>query len=277
LVAHFGEIQVVLLAGMFCLLAILEDRVPLRRSGRSLRSRWLNNFGLWFLGVSIAYIVLPVYGVSLALLLQDKGWGLFNHADWPAWLEIVLAVVLLDLVLWTQHFLLHRVSWLWRLHAVHHNDHDFDIATGLRFHPLEVVYTGSCLSVGIVVLGASPLAVVLYLLRLTLVEFFTHANIGLPAGFEGRVRWLFVTPYYHRLHHSQDRSEQNSNFAAGLLSIWDRLFGTYRSQPNGGHIAMKVGLPEFDDPRFERLQWMLVQPFLRGTPVAERKPDGTTE
>lgn len=267
LLAYHGEIHVTALAGMFCLLALWEDKAPLRVPGRSLKTRWLNNFGLWMISLIVAYAVLPAYGVGLALLSQDNGWGVFNVVNLPGWLEVGVAVVLLDFALWLQHVILHKVSWLWRLHSVHHNDHDFDVTTGLRFHPVEVIYTTAILSGAIVATGASPFAAFLYLLGLTLNEFFGHANIRLPHGFERRWRLVFVSPDYHRIHHSQEIAEQQSNFAAGIFSFWDRLFRTYHSQPKGGHLAMGVGLPEFAEPRFEHLYGMLVQPF-----VAARVP-----
>lgn len=189
------------------------------------------------------------------------GWGLFNQLNWPIWVEIVLSILLLDFAIWAQHLITHKVPLFWRFHRVHHADRDMDVTTAVRFHPVEIL-ASMLLKIGLVyLLGPQALAVLLFEVLLNGTALFNHANISLPRAVDRIVRLVLVTPDMHRVHHSVLRAEHDSNFGFAL-SIWDRIFGTYVSQPAGGHDGMKVGL-QWQDERPARLGWALWLPFRR--------------
>jgi sterol desaturase/sphingolipid hydroxylase (fatty acid hydroxylase superfamily) len=205
-------------------------------------------------------IVAPTGAVGFALLAEERGWGLFNRVAWPVWLELLLALFLLDLTIYLQHRLFHYVPVLWRLHRMHHADLDVDVTTGARFHPVEILLSLGIKFGVIVALGAPALAVLLFEIGLNATSMFNHSNVRLPSAVERLLRWFVVTPDMHRVHHSVVRRETDSNFGFNF-PWWDRLFGTYRSKPEAGHEAMTLGIGQFRDPRELRLDRMLTQPF----------------
>jgi sterol desaturase/sphingolipid hydroxylase (fatty acid hydroxylase superfamily) len=180
---------------------------------------------------------------------------------WPVWLEVVLAILILDFVIWAQHLITHKVPVLWRLHRVHHADRDMDVTTAIRFHPVEIALS-MLLKIGVVyLLGPAALAVILFEIILNGTAMFNHANLRLPVGMDRVVRMVLVTPDMHRVHHSVHREEHDSNYGFAL-SIWDRMFGTYIAQPTDGHEGMSVGL-EWQDERPGHLGWSLKLPFIQ--------------
>ena len=205
-------------------------------------------------------IVAPVGAVGFALLAQTRGWGLFNVIALPTWLELVLAVLLLDLAIYLQHRIFHYVPVLWRLHRMHHADLDVDVTTGARFHPIEILLSLGIKFVVIVSLGAPPVGVLIFEILLNATSMFNHSNVTLPLSLEPVLRALVVTPDMHRVHHSILRRETDSNFGFNF-PWWDRLFGTYRPQPEAGHDAMTLGIEQFRESKEQRLDRMLTQPF----------------
>ena len=195
-------------------------------------------------------------------MAEAGGWGLFNALDLPLWLAALLSILLLDLVIYFQHVLFHAVPGLWRLHRMHHADLEFDVTTGLRFHPVEIVLSMVIKLAAVAALGAPAVAVLLFEVVLNATALFNHANIRLPAGVDRVLRWVIVTPDMHRVHHSVIPVETNSNFGFNL-PWWDRLLGTYRAQPQAGHAGMTIGIEQFRTRRDLWLDRMLVQP-LRG-------------
>ena len=214
-------------------------------------------------------IVAPTGAVGFALFAEERGWGLFNMVALPVWLELLLALFLLDLAIYLQHRLFHYVPVLWRLHRMHHADLDVDVTTGARFHPVEILLSLGIKFLVVVPLGAPPLAVLLFEIALNATSMFNHTNVWLPPAIERLLRWLVVTPDMHRVHHSIIRRETDSNFGFNF-PWWDRLFGTYRPRPEAGHEAMTLGIGQFRDPRELRLDRMLTQPF-RDDPGAAEK------
>src|SRR5262245_41440143 len=218
------------------------------------------------------------------MFAQTRGWGLFNVVAFPGWLELVLAVVLMDLAIYLQHRVFHYVPVLWRLHRMHHADLDVDVTTGVRFHPIEIALSLGIKFVVIVILGAPWFSVLLFEIFLNATSMFNHSNIRVPPVLEPLLRWLMVTPDMHRVHHSILRRETDSNFGFNL-PWWDRMFRTYRAQPEAGHEAMTLGIEPFRDPRDQRLDRMLTQPFRddkgglpeasRGSACGEQPPGGT--
>lgn len=202
----------------------------------------------------------PTGAVGFALLAESHGWGLFRSLNLPAWVELVFGFVLLDLAIYIQHRIFHYVPVLWRLHGMHHADLDVDITTGARFHPVEILLSLGIKFVVIVALGAPVLSVLLFEVLLNATSMFNHSNVRIPALVERVLRWVVVTPDMHRVHHSILRHETDSNFGFNF-PWWDRLFRTYRPQPEAGHDGMTLGIDSFRDPRELRLDRMLTQPF----------------
>ena len=207
-------------------------------------------------------ILFPIAAVGLALVADAKGWGLLNLVAVPDWLAVIVAIILLDLVIYAQHVLFHANPLLWRLHRMHHADLDIDVTTGIRFHPGEILLSMVIKMGAVVALGAPALAVIVFEVLLNATSMFGHSNIRLPAAVDRHLRRILVTPDMHRVHHSIVRRETNSNFGFNL-PWWDHLFGTYRAQPAAGHEAMTIGLAQFRDPAELRLDRMLMQPLRR--------------
>jgi sterol desaturase/sphingolipid hydroxylase (fatty acid hydroxylase superfamily) len=198
--------------------------------------------------------------VGLAVVCQQEGWGMLNYFRLPDWLAVLLAVALLDLVIYWQHVLFHAVPVLWRLHRMHHTDLDLDVTSGARFHPVEIVLSMGVKMVAVMALGPPVVAVVLFEVLLNGAAMFNHSNISIPGPVDRVLRLMLVTPDMHRVHHSVIPQETNSNYGFNL-PWWDRLFGTYRAQPMEGHAGMTLGIEAFRLPRDLRLDSMLLQPF----------------
>ncbi|PHS76524.1 MAG: hypothetical protein COB59_11055 [Rhodospirillaceae bacterium] len=251
--------------GIFAIMASLELIAPRRPLRVSKKLRWGSNLGIVVLNTVVARLVLPMAPIIFATLCVERGWGVLNLIEWSGWTEIVLAVILLDFVIWLQHVMVHAVPLFWRLHRMHHTDLDYDVTTGARFHPIEILLSLGIKFSVIALIGASPVAVLLFEVILNAMAMFNHANVRLPLGLDKVLRILLVTPDFHRVHHSIIAQETNSNYGFNL-SIWDRLFGTYIAQPEKGHKGMTIGLPIFRDPAEQRLDKMLTQPMRESPP-----------
>jgi sterol desaturase/sphingolipid hydroxylase (fatty acid hydroxylase superfamily) len=258
---------------VFMLMALWELVAPRRKQAIGRGWRWPNNLGVVAMNTLLVRILFPTTAVGLAILAQSGGFGLFNVIAAPAWAGIVASVVILDLAIYLQHVLFHAVPALWRLHRMHHADLEFDVSTGLRFHPIEILLSMLIKFAVVAALGAPALSVLIFELLLSATSMFNHGNVRIPARLDRMLRWLVVTPDMHRVHHSILSRETNSNFGFNL-PWWDRLFGTYRPQPAAGHEAMTIGIEQFRDARELGLHRMLLQPF-RGD--AGRYPLGYRE
>ena len=272
LFAFESHIRLAAFGGVFILMAAWEFVLPRRKQAVGRGWRWPNNLGIVVVNAVLVRIVFPTTAVGVALLAEARGFGLFNVVALPAWVGVVASVVVLDLAIYLQHVLFHAVPALWRLHRMHHADLEFDVSTGLRFHPIEILLSMLIKFAVIAALGATALSVLIFEILLNATSMFNHGNVRIPAGIDGVLRWLVVTPDMHRVHHSILVRETNSNFGFNL-PWWDRLFGTYRAQPAAGHEAMTVGIEQFRDSRELGLDRMLVQPF-RGDPLSARISGG---
>jgi sterol desaturase/sphingolipid hydroxylase (fatty acid hydroxylase superfamily) len=257
-------LRLVAFAGAFLILAALESALPKRRLLVSKWRRWATNVGIVAIGSLLVRLMgalsVPLIAVGAAFIAADHGIGLFNTLQWPPLLEDALAIVAFDFALWLQHVATHKVPLLWRLHQVHHADRDIDLTTGIRFHPVEIALSMLWKVAWVFALGASPLAVVIFEVILNAGSMFNHANIDLPRPADRLLRMIIVTPDMHRIHHSIDRREHDTNYGFNL-SIWDRLFRTYTAQPALGHAGMTIGLPRFQTEQPLRLVWSLMLPF----------------
>ena len=259
--------------GIFVLVALGELAAPRRPLRVSRTIRWMSNIGIVILDSIILRLVFPATAAGIAVVAGSLGWGLFNALAWPFWVEVVLAVIVLDLAIYLQHVMFHAVPGLWRLHMVHHADLDFDLTTGVRFHPFEVLLSMVIKMAVIGALGAAPLAVILFEVLLSATSIFNHGNVVLPPALDRLLRLIVVTPDMHRVHHSLIADETNSNFGFNL-PWWDRLLGTYRAQPAAGHEHMTIGLEQFREPRLQWLWHMLALPFTGaggGYPIGRRR------
>ncbi|HEY3073729.1 MAG TPA: sterol desaturase family protein [Burkholderiales bacterium] len=251
-------------SAVFAAVALWELAAPRRRPVFSRRERWPHNLGLLLVDAIVLRVLAPGAAVAVALLARERGWGFLNLLALAPALAFVVAVVLLDLVIYFQHVMFHAVPTLWRLHRVHHADLEFDLTTGTRFHPIEILISIVIKCSAVAVIGASPAAVLVFEVLLNATAMFNHANASLPRAVDRWLRWLLVTPDMHRLHHSIEYDESSSNFGFNL-PWWDRLFGTYRAQPRLGHDAMTIGVDAFRSADDLRLDQLLIQPF-RNTP-----------
>jgi len=256
------QIRLAFFFGIFAVMAVWEMLAPRRELTVSKTVRWLNNLGLVFLNSLVLRLVFPAAAVGVAAVAHQHGWGVMNIYQIPYALSVVFSVMLMDMVIYLQHVMVHAIPALWRLHRVHHADLDYDVTTGARFHPIEILLS-MVIKIGtIMVLGPPLVAVVIFEVTLNATAMFNHSNVRLPLGLDSALRWFLVTPDMHRVHHSVEDDETNSNFGFSL-PWWDRLFGTYRDQPRAGHEGMTIGIHKLRDVR--QVQWlpgMLILPFV---------------
>lgn len=261
---HETILRLSVFLGLFVVFAGLETLSPRRRRVQPRGHRWLTNLAITALDtltLRALAVFLPLLAVGAALDAQAQGWGLFNLVDLPPWIEWAAAVLILDFAIWGQHLITHKVPVFWRFHRVHHADRDLDVTTAVRFHPVEIA-ASMALKIGLVyLLGPAPWAVVAFEILLNGTALFNHANLALPPRLDALIRLVLVTPDMHRIHHSIHRHEHDSNFGFAL-SIWDRIFRTYRAAPEGGVEGMTVGL-QWQDENPSKLGWSLMLPFRR--------------
>jgi len=247
--------------GILIIMFLWEIIAPRRSLITSKAARWVTNLGLVLIDSIAIRLVFPAALIGFASLFQQRGWGLFNLFGLPYLFNIVLGVLILDLAIYLQHIMFHSVPLLWRLHMVHHTDMDFDVTTGVRFHPIEILLSMGIKLVVVFLIGASPMAVLIFEVLLNGTSMFNHGNVRLPQNIDSIVRLLVVTPEMHRVHHSTIRWETNSNLGFNF-PWWDRLFGTYRPQPVKGHLDMTIGLDQYKGPGKLTLPWLIVLPFI---------------
>ena len=247
---------------VFLAVALAERWAPRRRAGTATAPRWIANLGLVAVDTLLLRLLSAASAVGTALAVEAQGWGVLNRLFWPVWCEGVVAVVILDFAIYLQHVLFHAVPLLWRFHRVHHSDRDFDVTTGVRFHPVEVLLSLLYKMAIVAVLGLPAVAVLAFEVILNATSLFNHGNVCLPLGADRVLRWFLVTPDMHRVHHSPLRVETDSNFGFNL-PWWDRLFGTYRAQPTTSHDAMAIGLDGLRQPDRWPLFGLLAMPFWR--------------
>ena len=260
---------------VFSIIALWELPMPRRKCEVSRWGRWPSNLGIVAFDAVLVRVFIPATTVTMALIAEEGGWGLFNQLVLPGWAAVLFSVIALDLVIYLQHVMFHAVPILWRFHRVHHADLDFDVTTGVRFHPIEILLSMGIKLAAVAVLGVPGIAVLIFEVLLNATSMFNHGNVRLPSNLDRVLRWIVVTPDMHRVHHSIIPREANSNFGFNL-PWWDRLLGTYRAQPADGHEGMVIGIGQFRTRRDLWLDWMLSQPF-RGNvgdyPLSGRESD----
>ena len=247
---------------VFLVLAVAEQRWPRRPLTVSRAQRWTVNLTIIAANTLLVRLLFPLAPFALAMQAQANGWGLLPLLALPVWLETLVSLLALDLLIYGQHRFFHRTPVLWRIHRMHHTDLDLDVSSGTRFHPLEIFLSLAIKLAAVVLLGASPLSVLLFEILLNTTSMFSHANLRIPLAIDQRLRLLLVTPDMHRVHHSIFPIETDCNFGFNL-SCWDRLFGTYRAQPDAGHDRMQIGLKQWRNQEALSLGALLLIPFAR--------------
>lgn len=246
--------------GAFVLLALIEGLASKRPGYVSRPKRWLVHGLISAINIGLIRVVFPWLPVGIAVWASTNHWGMLNILNLQGALSTLLTFLLLDLIIYGQHRLFHRLPLLWRFHRMHHTDTEFDVSTGIRFHPVE-----ACLSMGVklvvvLLLGLDPMGVLIFEITLNVASLFNHSNIRLPIRLDGWLRWVLVTPDMHRVHHSVEPKEFNRNFGF-CLPWWDRLFASYKAQPDLGHLKMVIGQKSHRDEADQKLRALLIQPF----------------
>lgn len=261
LLAHEGSVRLSIFLGLVFMLASAERALPLRHDSEPAR-RQAVNAALALINTLLLRFGFPLLAVQFAVRMEADGIGLLPRLGVPAVLSGVVAIALLDLGIYAQHRLMHRIGWLWRLHRVHHSDVAFDLSLALRFHPVEIALSMGVKFALIALVGAPPVAVLVFELALSAGSLWTHVDLALPPAIERAARWIVVTPGLHRIHHSVERDETDSNFGF-TISVWDRLFGSFRAASRSDEASMPIGVAEFRRDRDQSLWALLIQPWRR--------------
>lgn len=257
-----GIIRLSIFFGLFFVFAATEYIFPRRLIVKGKARRWITNWSITILNtltLRLFSVALPLLAIGAAFDAKNLNVGFFNRIDFSYWVEFLLVILILDFAIWLQHLLTHKIGFLWRIHRVHHSDTQMDVSTAIRFHPIEIALS-MVLKIGLVyALGADPLSILFFEILLNGTSMFNHANIKVPTRIDKVLRLFIVTPDMHRIHHSSDRNEHNTNFGFAL-SVWDRFFRTYKDNPQTKHEDMELGL-NWQDEKPEKLGWSLALPF----------------
>lgn len=255
-----AEIRLVIFVGLFATMALLEFLAPRRETKPVKAQRWFTNLAIVIIDSVLVRLVFKTAAVGGALWAEAEGIGLFNMIGVPYWLAFIAAFIVLDFAVWLSHVASHKIPIFWRIHRMHHSDVDFDVTTAIRFHPIEIILSMVWKYAVVLALGAPAAAVLVFEIVLNGAAMFNHSNWRVPLWIDRWLRLIVVTPDMHRVHHSVERREHDSNYGFNL-SIWDRIFGTYTDQPELGHDGMIIGLKGWQDERPAGLKWTLMVPF----------------
>ena len=260
-IEHEAAFRLISFIIIIFLLLILELIWPRRRPTGNNNVRRLNNFLLLLVNYVAARLLVPLATFQVAIYVHENNFGLLNLFYLPLWLNAVITIVVFDLLIYIQHVVFHKVKFLWHIHRVHHTDLSFDVTTAIRFHPFEIVLSMFYKLLATSLLGPAAFAIILYEILLNAAALFTHSNIFLNSKLEKYLRKIIVTPDMHRIHHSVEKLETDSNYG-NIFSFWDRLFKTYCPVPGAGYDDMLIGLKEFRDVKYGQLLQLLKTPFI---------------
>ena len=254
--------EAVLRVGAFCffliLIFIIELIFPIFKRSAQTYKRWFTNFTFVILNTLVLRFFFPVLAASFAVICDQYNIGLFNYYNVSLLISMAASFLLLDLGIWIQHLLFHHSNFLWRFHKIHHSDEEVDFTTGVRFHPIEIIISMMCKLILLAIIGPSVVIVIIFEIVLNASSIFNHGNIKITKVFDIVLRKVIVTPNMHRIHHSENENETNSNYGFNF-SIWDKLFGTYIENSIKGD-NMIVGLTEFNNKK-KGLFLLLFKPF----------------
>ena len=255
-----SQIRLLIFISIFLLMLGLESVFQRHPIVESKTHRLKINLALTGVDTLMVRLFFGAAALGASQFAEEKAWGLFNYLELPEGLEAFFCIVILDLMIYIQHVMFHVIPFFWRFHLVHHSDLDMDVSTGLRFHPLEIL-ASMFYKVGLVfALGPSPMAVLVFEAILNGMAQFSHSNITLPERLDRLLRYVFVTPDMHRIHHSVEKSETNSNFGFNL-SIWDRVLGTYVHDSLKPQARIIIGVNTFRTSEEVSFKKLLMMPF----------------
>lgn len=261
LLEHDAAIRLGCFMVLIILFMLLERMRPRRISEKSASNRRINNFALLGIDIIAVRLLVPLATYEVAVMTAEREAGLFNILQLPFIANVLLTIIIFDLLIYFQHVAFHKFNILWRSHRVHHTDIEIDVSTGIRFHPIEITLSLFYKLAAVYLLGPVAFAIVLYEIILNSASLFTHSNILINSKLDKILRTVFVTPDLHRIHHSVIKYETDSNYG-NLFSVWDKLFRTYRKQPEAGYEKMELGLNEFRGELSNKLLQLLKIPFL---------------
>lgn len=262
LLSYETAIRLGVFAGLLVVLLLAEAIWPRKNRVESRLARWRTNAVFTVVDALALRLLVPLAAVGVAAYASTQGWGLLNMIALPDWVVIIISLILLDMAIYWQHVATHKIPILWRLHQVHHTDRDMDVTTAVRFHPIEICLSMVYKMAIVAILGAPVAAVILFEVILNGCAMFNHANLRLPKWLDRALRIFIVTPDMHRVHHSAQPTETNSNYGFST-SLWDRIFGSYTAQPSAGHNAMTIGLSEHQNEHPREVLWSFMLPFKR--------------
>lgn len=253
-----------LVIGVAGLLFLLELRRPLRKSVEPKIEHDTRNLAVAAIGAAALQLAERPLVSRLAAMVEKRRWGLLKFVDLPAWVEVTIAVVMMDYTLYIWHVLTHRLPFLWRFHLVHHVDLDLDASTALRFHFGELLLSVPWRAAQVLILGVSPLSLSTWQTFLLISIMFHHSNVRLPIDVENVLNRMIVTPRMHGIHHSMVREETDSNWSSGL-TMWDRLHGTLCLDVPQDEIT--IGVPAYRSTEELEFPALLQMPFTEERPA----------
>lgn len=260
IVAQEQNIRLGVFISLLVLFASLEFIAPLAKRRATRLSQWLTNISITVINTVIMRLILPIFAVGTANYSAENNLGLFNIFALGFWPTVVLSLVLLDLLIYGQHVMMHKIPLLWRLHRMHHTELGLDVTSAVRFHPIEIVLSMLIKMAFVLMMGIPVVAIILFEIILNGLALFNHSNIKLPGPIEQLLRKLFVTPEIHWIHHSEIINETNSNYGFNLV-IWDKIFATYLDKPTLSYHQLRQGLKEFGFEKPLSLFELIMSPF----------------
>jgi sterol desaturase/sphingolipid hydroxylase (fatty acid hydroxylase superfamily) len=261
-IEHQAELRMYSFVVLILFFAGLELVWPRRVADKNSKYRRINNLLLLSINFIAVYLLVPLATFEAALFAYKNEIGLLNSVSLPLFLNVILTIIIFDFLIYLQHVVVHKFSFLWKIHRVHHTDLEFDVTTGIRFHPVEIVLSMFYKLAVVYLIGPVAFAIILYEIALNAAALFGHSNIFLNQKFDRILRTIFVTPDMHRIHHSVVRHETDSNYG-NIFSIWDKLFKTYRALPEAGYNDMVIGLDNFRDTESGQVFQLLKNPFVK--------------
>jgi len=259
---NFEKYRLAIFIAVLAVMAVWEILCKRRKLTDSKLRRWADNLLLTGTNTLLMRFFAPVIPVVFAGYCRDNSIGLFNNYNLHTSAGIIISLILLDLIIYFQHFVFHAFPVFWKLHMVHHADLDIDVTTALRFHPFEIAISLIIKIASVYVFGFSPFSVFLFEIILNAAAMFNHSNVYMPPRIDSLIRLIIVTPDMHRVHHSVIIRETNSNFGF-CISLWDRIFSTYIPQPLRGHDSMTIGLSHIRKPFKYNFLIMLIMPIIK--------------
>ena len=256
-----NELAVRLLSFLLVLMTfIFMERIFPKRLIKLRKIRWLNNFSLVAFNSLILRIVAFSIAIDAATFASSHNIGLFNIIETNIVATVIMSIILLDLAIYWQHRLMHIIPLFWRLHQVHHSDIEYDISTGLRFHPVEIILSYLFKYLLVLLIGAPMVAIIIFEIILNATAMFNHSNLKIPLKVDKILRLFIVTPDMHRVHHSINRQETDRNYGFNI-PLWDYIFKSYTAQPKDGHQNMLIGVDKFRSSKQQQFLQLLTQPI----------------